>query len=162
MKKATDKYLKLVTRFPLEFIQDAEHNDKALEILGELSDRENELSEEERAYFKLLIDLVRRFESAFEIDEEPVGPADILQFLIKENGLKQADLCRATGIEKTHLSAFLGQKRRLSKDEVGRLANHFRVSPLLFVEADYFGGAPFDKSVPTKSMVSLSTATDRP
>jgi antitoxin component HigA of HigAB toxin-antitoxin module len=137
---ATDKYLDLIKRFPLAKIENREQNEDALKMVVELTHREFELTTEEFEYFRLLVDLVKNYETKVVPAVTAMTPAQAVKYLMEINDLKQSQVCEATGIYKSHLSAFLGDgNRRLSKDEIGRLAKHFLVSPLLFVDDDYFG-----------------------
>jgi antitoxin component HigA of HigAB toxin-antitoxin module len=137
---ATDEYIDLIKRFPLAKIENREQNEDALKMVVELTHRELELTQEEFEYFRLLVDLVKDYETKVVPAVSEMTPAQALKYLMEINNLKQSQICEATGIYKSHLSAFLGDgERRLSKDEIGRLAKHFLVSPLLFVDEDYFG-----------------------
>jgi HTH-type transcriptional regulator / antitoxin HigA len=136
---ATDKYLDLIKRFPLSKIETREQNADALKMIVDLTHRESDLTPEEIEYFQLLGDLVKAYESKAVSPAPDMTPAQALKYLMEINDLKQSQICEATDIYKSHLSAFLNGDRRLSKDEIGRLAKYFKVSPLLFVDDDYFG-----------------------
>ncbi|MDR3617225.1 MAG: helix-turn-helix domain-containing protein [Candidatus Obscuribacterales bacterium] len=140
MSTPTVEYLKLINKFALAPVETGQQNDEALLIIRDLTKRENSLTAAERSYFKILISLVREFENKTYSGSEYVPPLEMLAYLMEENNLKQTDVCKATGIEKSNLSAILKGTRKLGREDIGRLAKFFSVSPLLFVEDDFFGG----------------------
>lgn len=139
MSTTTPEYLKLINEFPLRFIRDRETNEIALKVMVELAQRENELTDSEMEYFELLADLVQTYEKGVVPAVEPMAPNDFLNHLMTEHNLRQVDICAQTGIPKTNLSAFLNGARKLTRDEIGKLAIRFSVNPLAFVEDDHFG-----------------------
>lgn len=90
------------------------------------------------AYFILLSKLVKEFERTRVQPAPNATPQDILLFLLETHGLKQIDLASKLDIPKTHISSFLSDTRALTKDEVGRIAAHFGLNPLLLLPTDYF------------------------
>jgi antitoxin component HigA of HigAB toxin-antitoxin module len=141
MNTTTQEYLKLVNEFPLRFIRDRETNDAALVVLASLAERENELTECEMEYFELLAELVQAYEKRVVPAVTPMAANEYLNHLMTEHNLRQVDICSQTGIPKSNLSAFLNGTRKLTKDEIGRLAVRFSVNPLAFVDDDHFGEA---------------------
>ena len=139
MNTTTPEYLKLIEEFPLRRIKDRETNEAALKQLVTLTYRENELTEAELEYFAVLDDLIGAYEKNAVQAVEPMAPNAYLNHLMTEHNLRQVDICAQTGISKQNLSSFLSGSRKLSRDEIGRLATRFSVNPLAFVEEDHFG-----------------------
>jgi HTH-type transcriptional regulator/antitoxin HigA len=162
MSTPTVEYLNLINKFVLAPIEAEDQNDEALLVMRDLTKREDSLTAAERSYFKILLALVREFENKTYPGSEYVPPLEMLAYLMEENNLKQIDICKATGIEKSNLSAILKGTRKLGREDIGRLAKYFSVSPLLFVEDDFFGGARINiapaavaSAVPPAPIVSL-------
>ncbi len=130
----SEKYMNLVRRFPLIPIRNKSHLHLAAKIVDELSDRLEDLYIDERQYFDVLCDLIKHYESSI-YSRAKLTPSEALKFLMKENKLKLTDLTPIVR-HKSHLSAFLNDKRGLSKANAVRLANHFKVSPALFLPAE--------------------------
>ena len=136
------KYLALVEKFPLVHIDNSEQHRVALRVLGELSERESELTDHEFDYLKVLVTLIDVYEKTLEQPpRKPVSPREAFKFLMEVNSLKQVDISRQADVPQTHISAFLAGTRNLSKTEIGKLSELFKVTPLLFVDDKYFGGA---------------------
>lgn len=127
-----EDYMSLIRRFPLVPIRTKAQLKRAASLVDELSDRVRSLSRSERAYFDVLCDLVKHYENE-QYKPSAVSPAEALKYLMEVNGLTLNDLVPVVR-HKSHLSAFLNGKRSLSKANAIRLAAHFRVSPLLFME----------------------------
>jgi HTH-type transcriptional regulator/antitoxin HigA len=60
-------------------------------------------------------------------------PADVLRFLIEQNGLSQRDLVPELGAEST-VSLVLTGKRKLTREHIERLSQRFHVSPAVFFD----------------------------
>ena len=61
--------------------------------------------------------------------------ADILRELMRANGLTQQALGKQVGITQSTISAVLNGERRLTREQVGKVAGHFGVSPAAFFSA---------------------------
>jgi antitoxin component HigA of HigAB toxin-antitoxin module len=151
-----NKYIALVENFPLVLIENKEHHRAALKVVGELSERESELTEDEFDYLKVLIALIDTYEKRSAVASAVVTPQEALTFLMEENNMKQIDICRGADIVQTHLSAFLSGTRQLTKTEIGKLSDFFKVSPLLFIDENYFGGFASIKKIMSGVRVSNS------
>jgi HTH-type transcriptional regulator/antitoxin HigA len=109
------------------------HSDAALEkyteVLFDLSAMPNPTPEQEEA-IELLILLIERYESErYPIPE--ADPAQVLRFLLDQNGLSQRDLVPELGAEST-VSLVLTGKRKLTREHIERLSQRFHVSPSVF------------------------------
>jgi HTH-type transcriptional regulator / antitoxin HigA len=97
--------------------------------LFDLSMKSDPTPDEERA-IELLALLVDRYESE-RYPLPDVKPADMLQFLIDQNGLSQRDIAKDLGSEST-VSSVLSGRRPLTRDHIARLSARFHVSPAVF------------------------------
>jgi HTH-type transcriptional regulator/antitoxin HigA len=112
------------------------HTDEELAVytdaLFELTAKANLTLEEEEAV-ELLTVLVERYEA----EHHPIPdaePADVLRFLLEQNGLSQRDIAPEMGSEST-VSLVLSGKRKLNRDHIARLSRRFNVSPAVFFAA---------------------------
>ncbi len=128
--KTKDRYLALVSRFPLRPIRSNKELDAAVEMVDSLLDRKK-LSSEEEDYLEVLGDLIERYET----EEHPVAPvsdAQMLRHLIEAKGVSQTQVSSATGIADSTISEVLKEKRSLNRKHIGSLARYFSVSPNVF------------------------------
>jgi HTH-type transcriptional regulator/antitoxin HigA len=97
--------------------------------LFELTAKSDPTLEEEEA-IELMTLLVERFEQeCYPIPQ--AEPADVLRFLLEQNGLSQRDIAPELGSEST-VSLVLSGKRKLNRDHIARLSRRFHVSPAVF------------------------------
>jgi HTH-type transcriptional regulator/antitoxin HigA len=112
------------------------HNDEELaeytQALFELTAKPDPTAEEEEA-IELMTLLVERYETE-HYSLPAAEPADVLRFLLEQNGLSQRDIAPELGSEST-VSLVLSGKRQLNRDHIARLSRRFNVSPAVF-----FGG----------------------
>jgi HTH-type transcriptional regulator/antitoxin HigA len=109
------------------------HSDQELaeytEALFKLTAKSDPTPEEEEA-IELLTLLIEHYEG----ERHPIpdaDPADVLRFLLLQNGLSQRDIAAEMGSEST-VSLVLSGKRRLNRDHIARLSRRFHVSPSVF------------------------------
>lgn len=114
------------------------HSDEELAeytaALFDLTAKANPTPAEEEA-IALMTLLIDRYES----ERYPVpaaGPADVLRFLLEQNGLSQRDIAPELGSEST-VSLVLSGKRQLNRDHIARLSGRFHVSPAVFFGVTY-------------------------
>ena len=110
-------------------------NDKELvrteDIIDKLLSKGANLSPEEEKLLDLLSDLVEKYEDEhFTMPE--ISPTETLQFLVKENNIKQKDLLHIFGSSGI-ASEVINGKRAISKTHAKKLAEHFKVSAELFI-----------------------------
>jgi antitoxin component HigA of HigAB toxin-antitoxin module len=67
--------------------------------------------------------------------EKEADPLAMLEYLMNESGMSQADLGRLLG-NRALASLILNGHRSLSKSHIRKLAGHFKVSPALFLPPD--------------------------
>jgi HTH-type transcriptional regulator / antitoxin HigA len=124
-------YLALIQRFPLRPIRTEAELDAASGIIDELTDRDD-LSVAESDYLDVLGDLVEKYEDE-NVEMPHVSDAEMLRCLMNENGVRQAEVVRGTGISKTVLSLVLSGKRDLTREHIETLAKYFGVHPAAFL-----------------------------
>jgi HTH-type transcriptional regulator/antitoxin HigA len=109
------------------------HSDEELaeytEALFDLTAKPDPTPDEEEA-IELMTLLIDRYESKhYPVPE--AEPADVLRFLLDQNGLSQRDVASELGSEST-VSLVLSGKRQLNRDHIARLSRRFNVSPAVF------------------------------
>jgi HTH-type transcriptional regulator/antitoxin HigA len=57
----------------------------------------------------------------------------MLDFLIEQRGVKQADVARGTGIAESTISELIRGKRRLTRGQLEKLSGYFHVSGAVFL-----------------------------
>ena len=101
-------------------------------LLGEIEalmlKGEDNLSSAESALLELIVSLAHEFEQK-TYPLEFSDSAEILQFLMEQNGTKAADL----PIPASRVSEILHGKREVSKSQAIDLGAFFKVSPALFI-----------------------------
>ncbi len=76
-------------------------------------------------------ELVTAYEDANDIELLPASPIAVLQFLMEQHGLRQADLPEIG--KQSVVSAILNGKRQLNLNQVKALARRFNVPMYIFV-----------------------------
>jgi HTH-type transcriptional regulator/antitoxin HigA len=99
------------------------------QALFDLTAKADPTSNEEEA-IELMTLLIDRYEQEHYAVPE-AEPADVLRFLLEQNGLSQRDIAPELGSEST-VSLVLSGKRRLNRDHIARLSRRFHVSPAVF------------------------------
>jgi HTH-type transcriptional regulator/antitoxin HigA len=129
-------YLALIDLFPLRPLRSDRDYDAAVSVLDTLAVRpEGSLTSGEQDYLDTLTMLVEAYDREhYEMDTETRDPLNMLKYLMQENGMTQADLGRLLG-NRALASLILHGHRQLSKSHIRKLAEHFKVSPALFLQA---------------------------
>ncbi len=84
------------------------------------------------AYLDALTDLVAVYENEYvPIADAPAG--DVLRELVASSGLTQQKLAKAVGIAQSTISAVLSGNRKLTTEQMVKLAGYFKVSPAVFL-----------------------------
>jgi HTH-type transcriptional regulator/antitoxin HigA len=124
-----DRYLKLVTAFPLASIKSDEQLHEAHKVMDHLL-AQGELKGGEEMYLDALSDLVAAYENEhFAI--EPASDAEMLRHLMEAHGVTQAQLGSDTAVPKSTISEILAGKKHLSRQVIRKFANYFRVDASL-------------------------------
>jgi HTH-type transcriptional regulator/antitoxin HigA len=134
-RDAADDYLDLVRRFPLRPIREEAEYDQAIAILKELVARADApgLSAGESDYADALGHFIGLYETAHYSLEQKHAPLERLKHLMREHAMNTTELGKLLGSGAGQASLILHGKRELSKANIRRLAEHFRVSPALFI-----------------------------
>ena len=100
-------------------------------LLESLAANETPQSPAVERFIETLTALVMQYEE--EIEPSPkVAPAELLQYLMEEHNLRQADLVPIFG-SKSYVSQVLSGHRPISRAAAAKLAAHFRVAPHTFL-----------------------------
>jgi HTH-type transcriptional regulator/antitoxin HigA len=126
------RYSQLLAEARPARIRSEKENERMLAEIERLMDkREGNLSPEEEALFDLVGFLVEDFESrTYPIPDAP--PFEILQFLMEQRGLKQADLVPILGT-RGHVSDIVNGKHGISKLHAKQMGEFFHVSAEVFL-----------------------------
>ncbi len=126
------RYGRLLARtVPVAIHTEAECKHAIAEIDSLLRKGSGNLSPEEERLLDLLSILVERYEDETE-EYPPSPPHRMLQFLMEQNDLRQADLVNIFG-SSGRVSEVVNGKRAISKAQAKVLSAFFKVSPELFI-----------------------------
>lgn len=130
-----DRYLELIHEFPLRPIRSKAAYRQAARIIDRLAEvDEGKLPRDEQDYLDTLSLLVVEYDRAHAIPAEPVDPITLLKHLMGESGMTVTALGDVLG-SKSVASEVLHGKRSLSKANIVRLADHFRLDASAFLPA---------------------------
>jgi HTH-type transcriptional regulator / antitoxin HigA len=107
--------------------------ENTMEIVEVMAPQAGHFTPDQEDYFDLLSHLVADYDTA-EVKWPKVGTSGLLEHLMAERGMTAADLSRVLGASRNLGGMILRGERRLTLDHVTRLAKHFDVSPVLFLE----------------------------
>jgi antitoxin component HigA of HigAB toxin-antitoxin module len=129
-----DDYLSLIRQFPLRAIRSEKEHGAAGRVLNRLLGRQSPpLSHGEGEYLDALIELTKAYESvAHRISFEKMTPLEAVRYLMAQNGLNTETLGKIMGSQ-TAASLFLTGRRPLSKAQIFKLGEHFKVDPAVFL-----------------------------
>lgn len=130
-KKLPGTYTGLVAMLPPRPI----HDDVDLANASEMIDRLAgfDLNADQEDYLEALSTFVEAYERGrFPMDDSRITPLDTLKFLLAENSMTASDLGRLLG-NRTLGPAILTGRRGLSKANIKKLAERFKVEPGLFL-----------------------------
>jgi HTH-type transcriptional regulator/antitoxin HigA len=105
--------------------------DAAVAVIDSLIDLQ-QLMAPEQDYLDVLSDLVEAYETEM-VPMRPVGDAELLQFLIEQKGVTQAETATGAGIAESTISEVLAGKRKLNRTQIAKLARYFHVEPGAFL-----------------------------
>ena len=125
-----DSYWKLVERRPLISIRTEAELDAAQTFVDQLLTRE--LDEGGQAYLETLSDLILVYEQDHHAIE-PLPPDELLEQLITEHQMTQADLVRKTGIAKATVSDLVTGKRAFTVEQMQLIATVFHLPAWVFL-----------------------------
>jgi HTH-type transcriptional regulator / antitoxin HigA len=128
--RTRDTYMDLVRRFPLKTIKNDDEHEEAASVISELIGRD--LDRGSGDYLDALLVLVNKYEDEHHAIDETMSPRQALRSLMGSNALSQADIGRIIGSESA-VSMFLQGDRDLSKAQIRKLADRFKVDASLFL-----------------------------
>ncbi len=132
--RISKEYMALVKRFLLRPIRDEKTLDLASKLYSELVLKGKSRTDDEEDYISILGRLIRDYEDEHAPKlAKPMSPKRALASLMEDNNLSQSELARKIHAPQSVISEFLSGKRDLSKSVIMRLADHFKVSPELFL-----------------------------
>jgi HTH-type transcriptional regulator/antitoxin HigA len=118
-----------VRRFPLKTIKNDVEHEEATRMISELMG--HDLDSGAGDYLDALLVLVNKYEDEHHAIDETMTPQQALRSLMESNTLSQADIGRIIGSESA-VSMFLKGDRDLSKAQIKKLADRFKVDASLF------------------------------
>lgn len=124
-----DRYIELVSRVPLVPIVSEAALDGAIAFMDELLDRDRTLEEE--MYLDVLSDLVEKYETE-AYPAAPVSDSEMLASILDSSGLTQSALARRVGIAESTISAVLNGSRKLTRAQIGKIAESFNIPAGVF------------------------------
>jgi HTH-type transcriptional regulator / antitoxin HigA len=127
---AADTYMEFVRRFPLKTIKNDDEHERATGMISQLMGRD--LDSGAGDYFDALLVLVGKYEDEHHAVDESMTPRQALRALMESNTLSQADIGRIIGSESA-VSVFLKGDRDLSKAQIKKLAERFKVDAAVYI-----------------------------
>ncbi len=130
-KEMPSRYGDLVKLLPPRPIHDAVDEANVEEVV--LAMAGHKLTRDQDDYLELMSDLLMKYQDS--VDPWPLklnSPLDRLQYLLEESGTTPTKLAEILNCSQSLVSLVLTGKRELSKENVVKLAKHFKV------EAGYF------------------------
>jgi HTH-type transcriptional regulator/antitoxin HigA len=127
-------YLTMIRQLPLLPIQSADMHRRATTVANDLlkkKARVGKLSPGEAGYLSVLLDLLDIYEKA-RFPHRRVSDGEMLAHLIEAKNVTQAQVERDIGIAAPTISAVIAGRRRLTRDQIGKLAAYFHVAPTAF------------------------------
>jgi HTH-type transcriptional regulator/antitoxin HigA len=122
-------YAALVAMFPPRPIHDSVDYANTMEVVMAMAG--HKLTRDQDDYLTILSQLILNYDREHDQPRKRGTPHQRLQYLVKEAGMSASDLGRLLG-NRGMGSVFLTGKRGLSKANICKLAEHFKV------RADYF------------------------
>ena len=129
-----EDYLRLIQQLPLWPIESAAVHRRALAMVNGLlakKAKSGKLSRGEAGYLSVLIEMVENYEKA-QFPRRKVGDGEMLAHLIEAKGVTHIQVERDTGVAAPTISAIIAGRRRLTRDQIGRLSAYFHVAPTVF------------------------------
>jgi HTH-type transcriptional regulator/antitoxin HigA len=127
MIAVSEKYA-LEVSSPTPITSDRQHKEY-LSVLGNLANKDNPTSEEEK-YAEVLMTLIEAYEEEHHSIPD-ASPVEVLRTLMDANDLRQKDLVSIFGSESI-VSEVLHKKRDLNKTHIEKLSKRFQISPAVF------------------------------
>jgi HTH-type transcriptional regulator / antitoxin HigA len=127
-------YLRLIQQLPLWPIESVAVYRRAMALVNELLAKKakgGKLSRGEGGYLSVLIELVADYEK-IKSPGRKVGDGEMLEHLVEAKDVTHVQVERDTGIAAPTISAVIAGRRRLTRDQIGKLSAYFHVAPTVF------------------------------
>lgn len=131
-KQLPKGYAALCAMLPPRVIRDKADYENAAEVAEAMAGFEDYFTEDQTDYCDTLCALMEAYEAETELPLKGT-PLRSLKFLLKEHGLSGADLSAILGASRALGPMILRGERNLTLEHVKRLAEHFKVDPVLFL-----------------------------
>ncbi|HEY9791500.1 MAG TPA: hypothetical protein V6D22_13950 [Candidatus Obscuribacterales bacterium] len=118
-------------QFPLAPINSRLQHQQALKVLHGLM-LKSKLTAAESDYFQVLSGLIQKYETA-TVSASSATPQQVLEFLMEQHQLGQAEISKITNVHPPHISEFMGERRNLPRHAAAKLADYFKVDPSIFL-----------------------------
>lgn len=129
-----EDYLGLIRQLPLWPIESANVHRRAMAMANGLLEKKaktGKLSRGETGYLSVLLELLEDYEKA-KFPRRTVGDGEMLAHLIEAKDVTQAQVERDTGIAAPTISAAIAGRRKLTREQIGRVSRYFGVAPTAF------------------------------
>jgi HTH-type transcriptional regulator/antitoxin HigA len=123
----------LVRSCPLRVIRAEEDYERAIDMLNQLSDRGEDRTTDETEYLLALAVFVEKYED----EHDPIAPAsgvEMLRALVESRQITRSDVAAGAGLAVSTVSDLLAGKRKMSLEQIERLARFFEVKPSFFLD----------------------------
>jgi antitoxin component HigA of HigAB toxin-antitoxin module len=129
-------YFSQIQRLPLVPIRNRKHLKVANKVVRDLALKGDARAHGESEYLTVLSQLVSEYESReFVHLRKQMTQGEILDSLLESSGMSQNQFGKIVGMPQARLSDVITGKRKLSKDQIARLCQHFNLSADLFLFA---------------------------
>ena len=131
--KKIERYMELADVSLLRPIDSEEQYERVLVVIDELAPRTDRTAAEDD-YLLMLSWVLEKYEALhYSIDTAEISILETLKYMMEGSGMTGSDLGRLLGHRELG-GKILREERKLSKKHIQTLANHFKVSPSLFLE----------------------------
>lgn len=124
--KTALSYSQLIQKWPLRPIRTEADATKARRLIDRLMAKRAS-SKSVQDYLEVLAMLVEAYEQQSDLDTPDASHAAMLAYLLDTRAVSQADLFHETGIPRATISSVLAGRRQLSKANIARLSDYFKV-----------------------------------
>jgi HTH-type transcriptional regulator/antitoxin HigA len=128
--RISDTYLALIEQFPLKTLKSEAQHERAAAVVSQLIGRTLDAGSGD--YLDALLVLVSKYEDERHAIGDDLTARQALRALMDFNQLTQADIGRVIGSESA-VSMFLSGGRGLSKLQIKKLAERFKLDPTIFL-----------------------------
>ncbi len=127
----SEKYKELLCQYQPKIIKTEAENEAALKVVEQLMHSHKRTPEEDELY-DLLITLIEKFEREYYQPGKESTPHSILNFLMEQKGVEQADLIEIIGSQEI-VSEIIDGRREIDKAQAKALGKYFNVDASLFI-----------------------------